>query len=65
MDQGQTREIIEQQGVRVAFMQVDITEKGAPSRVIAECLAHFGVRGYSGQQCGHLQTEQGAGFWPR
>ncbi|MGO4741802.1 SDR family oxidoreductase [Serratia quinivorans] len=42
MDQGQTREIIEQQGVRVEFMQVDITEKGAPARVIAQCLADFG-----------------------
>jgi NAD(P)-dependent dehydrogenase (short-subunit alcohol dehydrogenase family) len=42
MDKGQTREIIEQQGVRVEFMQVDITEKGAPARVIAQCMADFG-----------------------
>ncbi|MCP1103940.1 SDR family oxidoreductase [Serratia nevei] len=43
MDKGQTREIIEQQGVRVEFMQVDITEKGAPAKVIAQCLEAFGA----------------------
>ncbi|ERK08942.1 2-deoxy-D-gluconate 3-dehydrogenase [Serratia fonticola AU-P3(3)] len=42
MDKGETREMIEQQGVKVEFMQVDITEKGAPARVIAQCLETFG-----------------------
>ncbi|QKJ88364.1 2-deoxy-D-gluconate 3-dehydrogenase [Paramixta manurensis] len=38
----ETRELIEQQGARVAFMQIDITEKGAPAKVIARCLEAFG-----------------------
>ncbi|MCS3422139.1 NAD(P)-dependent dehydrogenase (short-subunit alcohol dehydrogenase family) [Rahnella sp. BIGb0603] len=43
MDKGQTRELIELQGSRVEFMQVDITEKGAPARVIEQCLKTFGT----------------------
>lgn len=43
MDKGETRELIEMQGVRVEFMQVDITEKGAPARVIEQCLDTFGA----------------------
>ncbi|HEY1845955.1 MAG TPA: SDR family oxidoreductase [Buttiauxella sp.] len=41
-DRGETKELIEQQGVKVAFMTVDITEKGAPAKVIARCLETFG-----------------------
>jgi NAD(P)-dependent dehydrogenase (short-subunit alcohol dehydrogenase family) len=32
-DNGETKEIIEKQGVEVEFMQVDITAKGAPGRL--------------------------------
>jgi len=41
-DKGETKELIEQQGVKVAFMTVDITEKGAPAKVIARCVETFG-----------------------
>ncbi len=41
-DNGETREIIEQQGVEVEFMQVDITEQGAPAKIIAACVERFG-----------------------
>ncbi len=33
-DNGETKEIIEKQGVEVEFMQVDITEKGARRRLL-------------------------------
>ncbi|NLS52583.1 SDR family oxidoreductase [Hafnia alvei] len=42
MDKGETRELIEQQGVQVEFLQIDITEKGAPAKVIAQCVERFG-----------------------
>ncbi len=38
----ETRRLIEQQGVSVEFMAVDITEKGAPARVVAACQERFG-----------------------
>lgn len=38
----ETRQLIEQQGVRAEFMQVDITQPGEPARVLAECLERFG-----------------------
>jgi NAD(P)-dependent dehydrogenase (short-subunit alcohol dehydrogenase family) len=41
-DRGETKELIEKQGVKVDFMTVDITEKGAPAKVIARCLETFG-----------------------
>lgn len=42
-DNGETKELIEAQGVEVAFMQVDITEKGAPQKIIAACCERFGT----------------------
>ena len=42
-DNGETKEIIEKQGVEVEFMQVDITEKGAPQKIIAACCERFGT----------------------
>lgn len=42
-DNGETRELIEQQGVQVEFMQVDITAKGAPRDIIAACCERFGT----------------------
>ncbi|VDR25097.1 2-deoxy-D-gluconate 3-dehydrogenase [Raoultella terrigena] len=53
-DNGETKEIIEKQGVEVEFMQVDITAKGAPQRIIAACCERFGTGRYSGQQCRNL-----------
>lgn len=41
-DETATRELIERQGVKFGFMQVDITEKGAPKKVIDRCLEAFG-----------------------
>jgi 2-deoxy-D-gluconate 3-dehydrogenase len=41
-DQDETRELIERQGVKVEFMQVDITQKGTPKTVIDRCIAAFG-----------------------
>ncbi|MBR7326154.1 SDR family NAD(P)-dependent oxidoreductase, partial [Klebsiella pneumoniae] len=40
-DNGETRKIIEKQGVEVEFMQVDITEKGVPGKIIAACCERF------------------------
>ena len=34
-DNGETKEMIEKQGVEVDFMQVDITAEGAPQKIIA------------------------------
>lgn len=42
-DNGETKEIIEKQGVEVEFMQVDITAKGAPQRIVAACCERFGT----------------------
>jgi NAD(P)-dependent dehydrogenase (short-subunit alcohol dehydrogenase family) len=41
-DDGTTRRLIESEGVRMAFMQADITEKGTPKRVIETCVETFG-----------------------
>lgn len=41
-DDGTTRRLIEAEGVRMAFMQADITEKGAPKRIIEACVETFG-----------------------
>ncbi|OON40913.1 oxidoreductase [Izhakiella australiensis] len=38
----QTRELIEQQGSRAEFMQIDITQPGAPAQIVAECLERYG-----------------------
>ncbi len=42
MDNGEAQRLIEKQGVEVAIMEVDITEKGAPKRVVDACLERFG-----------------------
>lgn len=41
-DQTETTALIEKQGVKVDFMQVDITGKGMPKRVIDRCVESFG-----------------------
>ena len=41
-DQTETRILIEKQGVKVDFMQVDITEQGMPKKVIDRCVESFG-----------------------
>ncbi len=41
-DGGETEALIEQQGVKFRFMQVDLTEAGAPKRVIDQCLDAYG-----------------------
>ncbi|PKH20883.1 oxidoreductase [Enterobacterales bacterium CwR94] len=38
----ETRALIERHGVRVEFMQVDITAPGAPANVMAQCLERYG-----------------------
>jgi NAD(P)-dependent dehydrogenase (short-subunit alcohol dehydrogenase family) len=42
MDDGEARELFEKQGVDVAFMEVDITESGAPKQIIETCIQKFG-----------------------
>lgn len=41
-DDGSTRELIEAEGVRYEFMNVDITAPGAPERTIEACVDRFG-----------------------
>ena len=41
-DDGSTRAMIEAEGVRYEFMQADITETGAPERIVGECVARCG-----------------------
>ena len=41
-DDGTTRKLIEQEGVSMEFMKVDITEAGAPKRVIEACQKAYG-----------------------
>ncbi len=41
-DNEETRELIESQGVKVEFMQVDLTENGSPGKVIEQCFRIFG-----------------------
>jgi NAD(P)-dependent dehydrogenase (short-subunit alcohol dehydrogenase family) len=42
MDDGEARKLIEKQGVAVEFMEVDITEAGAPKQIIETCVKEFG-----------------------
>lgn len=42
-DGGETEDLIEKQGVKYKFMQVDLTEVGAPKRVIDQCLDAYGA----------------------
>lgn len=41
-DDGSTKELIEAEGVKYAFMQVDITQEGAPEQVVQACEDAFG-----------------------
>jgi NAD(P)-dependent dehydrogenase (short-subunit alcohol dehydrogenase family) len=41
-DDGTTRSLIEQAGVRYEFVEADITAPGAPAEVIAECVRRLG-----------------------
>jgi NAD(P)-dependent dehydrogenase (short-subunit alcohol dehydrogenase family) len=42
MDDGDARQLIEKQGVAVELMEVDITEAGAPKKIIDTCVGEFG-----------------------
>ncbi|MFC7063184.1 SDR family NAD(P)-dependent oxidoreductase [Halobacillus seohaensis] len=42
-DDGTTRELIENEGVQMKFMQVDITEDGAAKRVVDQCVESMGA----------------------
>ena len=42
-DGGETRGLIEEAGVRFEFMQIDITQEGAPKQVIDHCVEVFGA----------------------
>ena len=42
MDNGETRQLIERQGVAVELMEIDITGSGAPKRIMETCLEKFG-----------------------
>jgi NAD(P)-dependent dehydrogenase (short-subunit alcohol dehydrogenase family) len=41
-DDGSTRAMVESAGVRYEFMKADITESGAPRRVVDECVTRLG-----------------------
>ena len=41
-DDGETRELVETEGVRYQFMQADITEAGAAKRIVDTCVEKFG-----------------------
>lgn len=41
-DDGTTRELVEAEGRRMEFLDVDITEDGAPRRVIEDCVSRLG-----------------------
>ncbi len=43
MDDGTAGQLIKKQGVTVEFLEIDITEKGAPKRIIEACLDKFGA----------------------
>ncbi|WP_164217197.1 SDR family oxidoreductase [Virgibacillus sp. YIM 98842] len=42
-DDGTTRQLIENEGARMEFLQVDITNEGTPKLIIEKCLEHFGT----------------------
>ena len=42
IDNEETKKLIEGQGVKVEFMQVDLTEKGSPKKVVDQCVGIFG-----------------------
>jgi len=42
-DEGKTKDLIEAEGVRYEFMQIDITDSGAPKIIIETCVETFGT----------------------
>ena len=40
-DNRETRDLIENEGGRAVFMQVDVTEKGAPEKIIESCVSAY------------------------
>lgn len=42
-DNGETQRMLEKQGIKTDFMQADITEEGAPAKVISACVKTFGT----------------------
>ncbi|MCM3761446.1 SDR family oxidoreductase [Alkalihalobacillus oceani] len=42
-DSGETKALIEKEGVQMAFMKVDITEREAPKNIIDQCVETFGA----------------------
>jgi NAD(P)-dependent dehydrogenase (short-subunit alcohol dehydrogenase family) len=42
MDDGQARQSIKDQGVAVEFLEIDITQKGAPKQIIETCVEKLG-----------------------
>lgn len=41
-EKGETRDLLEREGVKAKFMRADITEKGAPLRIVEKCLESLG-----------------------
>jgi NAD(P)-dependent dehydrogenase (short-subunit alcohol dehydrogenase family) len=41
-ENGETKELLEKEGVKVGFLKTDITQKGVPETVIKECVAQLG-----------------------
>ena len=41
-EKGETRALLEQEGVKAEFMAADITQKGAPKQVVRKCVETFG-----------------------
>ncbi|SFM21413.1 2-deoxy-D-gluconate 3-dehydrogenase [Gracilibacillus orientalis] len=41
-DDDTTKELIENEGVKIEFMKVDITDEGAPKRIIDQCIEKMG-----------------------
>lgn len=42
-DDGTTRQLVEQAGRRMEFMQADLTQPGVPARIVEECIERFGA----------------------
>jgi NAD(P)-dependent dehydrogenase (short-subunit alcohol dehydrogenase family) len=43
MDDGTAKSLLEKQGIKVELMEIDITQKGAPKRIIDACIQKFGT----------------------
>ena len=71
-DDGTTRRLVEAQGQRLVFLEVDIARPGMPERVVRRCLDELRVRRHPGQLRGHLPArrvedfgrESGTAWWP-